>query len=172
MKTNIIPKAKIAIASFFLICGLARAQSAGYHTGIGLRFGSDLGFTVKTQAGKGYFEGIVGTGYRAFMVTGLYEVYFPAFQRNDFHWFVGGGAHFGFFDRWYGYGYYDRHGHYRYDYAYGYGEPTFGIDGIAGLEYKFPSVPIAMSLDIKPFINLYRYDYGFVEGAFSIRYAF
>lgn len=177
MKTILFPRKTASVFALLLCLMLLpvhelRSQSTGYRTGIGLRFGSDIGITAKTTLGGGYIEGILGTGYRAFMLTGLYEKYVPAFHRDDFHWYFGAGAHVGFFDRWYRSGYYDNHGYYHYDYVYGYNEPTFGVDGIVGLEYKFQQLPFAASLDLKPFINLYRYDYGFIEGAFSFRYAF
>jgi hypothetical protein len=107
------------------------------------------------------------------MLTALYERNIPAFGRSDFHFFYGGGGHIGLYDRWYRVGYYDSHGYYHdgYYYAY-YNEPTIGIDGIFGLEYQFPKIPFAASLDLKPFINIYRYDYGYVEGALTIRYTF
>ena len=31
---------------------------------------------------------------------------------------------------------------------------AFGIDGVIGLEYKIPSIPLAFSLDYKPNLNL------------------
>ncbi|HEU4717819.1 MAG TPA: hypothetical protein VFU15_08290 [Bacteroidia bacterium] len=174
MKTGKLTTRKAVICFFFMIIfagmNVLSAQSAGYNSGLGLRFGSDVGITGKTTVGKGYLEGILGSGYRAFMITGLYERYIPAFHRDDFHWYFGGGGHVGFFDRWYAYGYYDRWGYYHGPYLYQYGDPTIGIDGIFGLEYKFQQIPFAASFDLKPFINLYRYDYGFMEGALSFRY--
>ena len=33
---------------------------------------------------------------------------------------------------------------------------ALGIDGIVGIENKIPQIPIAMSLDIKPFMEIFR----------------
>lgn len=168
-----------AAAALVSVGSVMHAQSAGYKTGIGVRLGTDIGITAKTQVGNGYIEGILGSGYRALMLTGLYEKYLPAFGRDDFHWYFGAGAHVGFLGNWYRRGYYYRayydkngvyHEVYYYD-PYYYREPTIGIDGIFGLEYKF-KIPFTASVDLKPFINVYRYDYGFIEGAFSFRYVF
>jgi hypothetical protein len=177
---NYLAACACAIAFCFTVPG--NSQSAGYNTAIGLRLGTDLGVTAKFGVGNGYIEGIVGSGYRALMLTVLYEKYLPAFGREDFHWYFGAGGHIGFLGHWYrrGYyyhGYYDKWGHYHEgpDYYYStdyYREPSIGIDGIFGLEYKFKEIPFTASVDLKPFINIYRYDYGFIEGAFSFRYVF
>ncbi len=148
-------------------------SASGYSHALGFRFGSDLGITYKGSiGGSSYIEGILSTGYRRLMLTALYEKHFPAFHRNDFQWYLGGGGHVGFFNGWYRTGYYDRWGRYHREYVYVNSEPTIGVDGIIGLEYNFHEIPLNVSVDIKPFINFYRYDYGFVEGALSLRYIF
>ena len=149
------------------------SNASTYNNAIGLRFGTDLGITARTGWKNGYLEGILGTGYRAFVITGLFEKSIPAFNTSNFHWYYGAGAHVGMFDRfaYYNY-YYDRYGNYHVDYVYGYVGPTFGIDGIFGLEYKFPDIPFAASLDLKPYLDLYRYGYGYMDGAISFRYVF
>jgi hypothetical protein len=40
---------------------------------IGFRFGSDVGLTLRGNVGKGALEGIIGSGYRPFQFTLLYE---------------------------------------------------------------------------------------------------
>lgn len=160
----------------------ARAQSADitqpgtdlYHSALGVRFGTDLGITYRTQFHNNYFEGILGSGYRGLLITGLYEKFQPAAPKANLYWFYGAGGHIGFFDRphSYNYYYYDRWGNYYVEHVYGYPGPTFGIDGILGLEYKFRKLPFAASIDLKPYLDLFRFGYGYIDGAFTFRYTF
>ena len=170
----------LVTAVFLFIVGSAlplQGQSQPFNKAIGVRLGTDVGITAKTTAGKGYIEGIVGSGYRALMLTILYERYVPAFKTEGFHWYFGAGGHVGFFNRVYGhyhkhgYDHYHNDGIYHYHYYYYHNEPTIGIAGIFGLEYKFREIPFAAAIDLKPFLNVYRLDYG-MDGAFSFRYLF
>lgn len=166
--------AKTALVAILFLSGITvlPAQSAGYNTGIGLRFGPDFGLTIRTGAGSGYFEGIIGSGYRALTITALYERFTPVFNTAGFNIYYGLGGHIGLYDRWGRYGYYDRWGYYHPQYEYVYTGPSFGIDGIFGLEYKFQTIPFALGLDIKPFFDFYRYGYGAIDPGLSFRYTF
>lgn len=53
--------------------------------------------------------------------------------------------------------------------------PIFGLDGLFGLEYQLPELPIMISLTVKPFFEYsisqyYRIDA--TDGAFTLRYRF
>ena len=39
-------------------------------------------------------------------------------------------------------------------YHYHQGGIGLGIDGVIGLEYKIPTIPIAISIDVKPFLEV------------------
>ena len=60
--------------------------------------------------------------------------------------FFGGGAHFGVWDHDYRYNP-ERSGPDR-------DEAIFGFDGIGGVEYIFKNIPLGLSADIKPAVNL------------------
>ena len=128
-------------------------DKVGYKNAIGLRSGETFGLTFK-HFFKEYrvFEGILGAWPNACSFTGLYEKHQTAFKVEGMKWYYGGGGHVSFMnDRTY-YIYNERNGYF-YRYRYG-SNPRIGIDGILGLEYKINPIPFAISLDMKPFIEV------------------
>lgn len=140
---------KILLLSTFLILGITSQAQSGYKTAIGLRAGETSGLTIKHFIGSdAALEGIIGLWSHGFSATLLYEKHM-SLKAEGLNLYYGGGGHVAIetnHNGWYYYKnekYYDRrHGH-----------VGIGIDGVLGLEYKIPSVPIAFSLDIKPFIE-------------------
>lgn len=157
------------IIGFFCLMFTASSHSQDYyHTAVGVRLGLGPGLTVKhflnhTNA----LEGIVSLRWRGFMVTALYEKESVAFNTPGLNWFVGGGAHIGFWGS-----YYDSNPWWDYDNNQD-GYTIIGADFILGMEYTFEYIPLNLSLDWKPAINFIGYT-GFWGDfiAFSIRYAF
>ena len=51
--------------------------------------------------------------------------------------------------------------------------PLIGADAIVGVEYDMPSLPLLLSIDIKPALDLFGSDVGFNwnQGAITLRYA-
>jgi hypothetical protein len=96
---------------------------------------------------------------RGFRITGLYEIHGNFNDAPGLRWYVGPGAHIGFYD------YYNRNNHI--DGTY------FGVDGVLGLDYKFNGAPINMSVDWQPSFEFGDY-VGFVGswGGIAIRYTF
>ena len=143
-----------------------------YKNGIGLRLGTDNGLTYKhffrpTVA----FEGLLTTGYRAFIITGLIEKHIPFATAPNLSFFLGAGAHIG---SWRYVAYY--RGKYYRDRYYlvrddGYAGPSFGLDAILGLEYKF-NAPVSLGFDIKPYFDIVYPGVSFIDGALSVRYTF
>ncbi len=124
-----------------------------YNTAIGLRAGETSGLTFRHFVNKGRaFEGIVGIWPNAFGLTALYEKHARAFNMEGLNWYYGGGGHATFASQrtyyWYRYG-----DHYFYSYRAD-GSMALGFDGILGLEYKIKAIPFAISLDMKPFIDI------------------
>jgi hypothetical protein len=143
------------------IVNLSSAQN--YKTGIGIRGGLYTGLTLKHfVSSNAAFEGLLSTRWRGFDLTGLYEIEAEAFDAKGLSWYYGGGAHIGFYN-----GSHTDWG------IYGTSYTVVGIDGVLGLEYTFPKIPLNIGLDWKPFINLIGYT-GFWPdgGALSIRYVF
>ena len=129
-----------------------KTATTDYNTAIGLRAGQTSGMTIKHFFNdENAFEGIIGVWPYALGITGLYEVHKPAFDTEGMKWYYGGGGHatFGTNRIYYVY----RNGD-RYYYRYSSGNTGLGLDGILGLEYKIKPIPFAVSLDIKPFMEI------------------
>lgn len=152
---------------------------SGYKTAIGIRAGGQSGITIKYFVKSNHaIEGIISTGwmYRSSRLTGLYEFHKPFPDAKGLDWFVGMGGHIGSYPgAYYGYygyyngGYYDKHGNwhptgYRANYM------ALGIDAIFGLEYEFVGLPFTISLDVKPYVDLFGGGGDFLDGAVSFRY--
>jgi hypothetical protein len=137
---------------------LSKAQL--YKSALGIRVGPTNGITFKHFIKKNAAIEAIGTfRYQGIGLTGLYEIHGRAFNSRDFNWLIGGGGHV---------------------YMWGNERPKFldkeqkmimGLDGILGLEAKVRGIPLAISLDWKPTINLINYS-GFWgdEIALSLRY--
>jgi len=152
---------------FFLSAMLATGMfillnAQDYNTGIGFRFGTGNGFTVKHFFNEsGSVEGMLTTKWHGFDITGLYEKHDRAFEADRLRWFYGFGAHIGFYNG---------------DYVE-WGSPgstynVLGIDGIIGLEYSFTEAPINLGIDLKPALNIIGYTGFYADFALSVRYIF
>lgn len=132
-----------------------------YNTGVGARVGFFNGLTVKhfMQEGRA-IEGILATRWNGFIITGLYEYQREFPDVANLEWFVGGGAHVGFWR--------DGTGRFADETV-----SVFGLDLILGVEYTFDEIPFSASLDWKPAFNLVGRTSWWGDGlALSIRYTF
>jgi hypothetical protein len=135
---------KKTILFLALITLVYTANSQDYTTGIGFRFGGPSGISVKHFIkSNDAIEGIIGGAmyhYGGFYLAGLYERHMSIDVKN-LRLYYGGGAHFASWSNYRGY--------------YNNGNASVGVDGIIGLEYVFPDLPINMSLDFKPAYDIY-----------------
>ena len=129
-------KKSILFAGIFTIVSVSlKAQE--YKTAVGIRLGPNSpaitsGFTVKHFLNENNaVEGLVGVG-NGFGIGGLYEWHHPIASVEHLQWFVGAGGYLAFRDS----------------------ETLFGAAGIVGLDYKFSEIPLNISLDWKPELNL------------------
>lgn len=136
------------------------AQSLGrnYKTALGVKVWNGGGISFKTFLVPqkaleliGYFDKY-GT-----RITGLYELHGKIEGAPGLRWYVGPGAHVGF---------------YNYKGYYG-DEAVAGIDGVLGLDYKVNKAPINVSLDWQPSFE-FADSRGFAGGwgGFGVRYTF
>jgi hypothetical protein len=134
-----------------------------YQTGVGGRLGFFSGLTGKHFITKqNAIEGLISFRWEGFIVTGLYEWQKPIKEVDGLDWYIGGGAHIGF---WGGDKYY-----YRSDNA---GHTVVGLDFTIGLEYTFADVPFSIGLDWKPAMNLIGDNHWWGDGVgLNIRYNF
>jgi hypothetical protein len=129
----------------FSLVSIGRTQD--YDTGLGLRVGLYNGLTAKHFLGeKSALEGIISMRWKGIGITGLYELHNSLFNADGLKWYVGGGAHVGFYN-----GDHTEWGTPETKYR------VMGLDGILGLEYSFNSFPISLSIDWKPAFNIVGY---------------
>lgn len=131
--------------------GLAPAvQAQKYHTAAGLRLGkNNYGLTVQQKIfEKTTLEGLGLVGSREVSATVLAERHFGILGPS-LNYYFGAGGHLG-----------------RNKDTGGFG----GFDALAGVEYKVAFVPIVLSLDFKPTLEINSDDWARFPTAFSIRY--
>jgi hypothetical protein len=139
-----------------------------YKTAIGIRGGETSGFTLKHFTGtESAIEGIFGFWPDAFSITGLFEHYVNA-GTDGLYWYYGGGGHVGFNTGGLYYASESRR------YYYHSGETGIGIDGMLGIEYKIPRIPFAISLDLKPYMEITTMNrvYGSIDPGLGVKVAF
>ena len=140
----------IVLASAFFT-----ASAQDYRVAIGVRLSNATptlsnSITVKYNMNqKSAIEGLLSFGSR-FGIGALYEVN-NLTTVQGLNWFFGGGAYIGFEK----------------------GDTYLGPTGIIGLDYKFPNIPLNLSLDWKPELDLIP-AINFVPDAFgfSARFTF
>lgn len=154
---------KVLVLSVVLLCvtmafGQSKStNSSSYKNALGVKVWDGGGITFKhffngsNNAGEliGYFWN------RGMRITGLYEIHGNFADAAGLKWYIGPGAHIGFYNT-------------------KYGDGSFaGIDGVLGLDYKFKGAPINMSLDWQPSFE-FGDNRGFVGswGGLGIRYTF
>ena len=146
-----------------IIMNRADAQSMGttYRTALGVKFYpaaiSIKHFTKPNRAleGLGYFWNY------GFRFTGLYEIHGDINGAPGLKWYVGPGAHIGFWnDDW------------KRRYPSREDGVAIGVDGVLGLDYKIKNAPINLSIDWQPSFNIVGYTYFSSWGGLGIRYTF
>jgi hypothetical protein len=158
------------ILSVLLISKQSNAQINGddYKTAVGLKFGgyedgpSIKYFTTNDIA----LEGIIGFRSQGVVLTGLYEIHQGAFGAAGLKFYYGAGFHIGAE----GAGVYEPFGGQRE--TYNESHILLGVDGVIGLEYKIPSAPIAISLDLDPRAELATGPYFDIAPALGLKYTF
>jgi hypothetical protein len=144
------------IALTFAFAGNAQSMGHTYTNALGVKVLDGGGITFKhfMQDDKA-IEGIMYFWDRGTRITGLYEIYGNIEGAAGLKWYIGPGAHIGFYNTDYGGG------------SFG------GIDGVLGLDYKINNAPINLSLDWQPSFE-FGTGRGFYGGwgGLGVRYTF
>lgn len=142
-----------------LTIGSVQAQSSStnstdYKTALGVKFYPG-GITLKHFMNKNAVEGIAYFNWGGLRITGLYELHYNIEGVPGLQWYVGPGAHLGFYDK--------KH----------YDGVAIGVDGVLGLDYKINNAPLNLSLDWQPSFE-FGDGRGFYGGwgGLAIRYTF
>lgn len=131
-------------------------KGSSYRTALGVKVWDGGGISFKHFVNGNNALELVGYFWSQGMrITGLYEIHGPVSGANGLQWYIGPGAHIGFYNSKNGDG----------NFA--------GIDGVLGLDYKFNGAPINISLDWQPSFE-FGNNRGFVGswGGLGIRYTF
>ena len=156
----------IIVLTAFAQGATAQATGSSYKTALGVKFYPGAGITLKHFVkSNAALEGIGYFWRDGMRITGLYEFHGNISGAPGLKWYVGPGAHIGFWNN----RYWDR----RYP-GVDRGGAVVGIDGVLGLDYKFNGAPINMSIDWQPSFEFGDYGAGFSGnwGGFAIRYTF
>ena len=134
----------------------AQALGNTYKTAVGVKF-YPLGVSLKTFIRSDAALDFIGYFYdRGTRITGLYEYHGKITDAGNLKFYIGPGAHVGLYNK-----------------NFFAGGTSVGIDGVVGLDFKFPSLPIDLSIDWQPSYEFGNYD-GFISnsGGIGIRFTF
>ncbi|OFX68538.1 MAG: hypothetical protein A2X12_01330 [Bacteroidetes bacterium GWE2_29_8] len=155
---------------FFLITLVIinNTYSQDYKSGIGVRAGYSNGISFKSFiSNKNALEFFATNRYGGFALTGMYlfqDQSVNPFDVEDLSFYYGLGAHVG---------YYDKDRYYSFNYIVNDQVFNLGVDCVFGAEYKVPTVPITLSIDVKPFIDFIgNVRFLPLDFGISIRYVF
>lgn len=132
----------IFLISFICIATTTKAQSTGseYRTALGVKIYPGAISVKHFTRDHVALEGLVSFWRYGFRFTGLYEYHDDINGAPGLKWYVGPGAHLGFYNnRWADRLFNDEDN--RLD---------LGIDGVIGLDYKISGAPLNISLDWQP----------------------
>lgn len=149
----------------------AQAQTESGSISLGIRAGDPTGIAGKFFIRDNHaIEGIISFWPYGPALTGLYEIHAQAFSVEGLHWYYGAGAHV----RSYRAAWYKQNLDWYYPSSRYAGGVGVGVDAILGIAYKIAPIPISVSLDFKPTLELATRNRSYfdLESAVSIRYHF
>ncbi|HOO99925.1 MAG TPA: hypothetical protein PK766_10220 [Bacteroidales bacterium] len=156
---------KIRFVLVLLLVVALNVSGQPFKTAAGLRFGFPYGISVKHFLDRDdAIEFVAAANLRGFIISALFENEHETGLEPRLYWYWGLGVHAGVIDAS------------RTPYLYSreeYAGPVIGVDALIGLEYVFRNIPLNLSFDILPSINLGGYTgWNGLNTAISVRYVF
>ena len=150
-------KIKTLFIAVVLLMLTTTISAQNYNTGIGARVGFFNGLTVKHFVSpNNAVEGILNFRWGGAIITGMYEWQNPIPNAPGFDYYLGVGAHVGFFDT------------YKWDHS---ASTIVGADVVVGAEYTFPTAPFTIGIDYKPAFNFIGDSHIWADGlALNLRF--
>lgn len=158
-------KKTVCTALILVVFGfVANAQNTGsdYTTALGVKFYPGAISIKHFNRTNRALEGLMYIYEDGVRFTGLYEIHGDVEGADGLRWYVGPGAHIGFWsDKW-------KNNNPDEDAGV-----AIGVDGVLGLDYKIKGAPINLSLDWQPSFTFIGYTY-FEAGwaGLAVRYTF
>lgn len=155
----------ILLNGSILTVGSVNAQNSGYKTALGVRLSSSNAMINNSISVKHFLndkmaiEGLLSFG-DPLAIGALVELHQPM-TASGLTWYYGGGAYIGFLKK------------VNTTTQKTTTDPNFGAQGVIGLDYKFNNIPLNLSLDWKPELNIVT-DINFEPAAigFTARFTF
>lgn len=147
-------------------------NSSTYKNAIGVRGGETSGITFKHMySNSNAVECILSFWPYTIGVTGLFEKNINM-NAPGLNFYFGAGGHVNMGSA--RYRAYYLHGRGEYVYVKRASELAMGVDGIVGFEYKFKPIPLAISADVKPYLEVssYGYVYSTLDPGIGIKLTF
>ncbi len=154
-------KCLVVAALCVCISHLSAQSSINYDRAIGIKIPVGFAVTYKQFLQDDQnIEGVVTFRDHSFVATGLYEFNWIIPGIDGLCWFAGAGAHIGFRDK-------------NYSKSSNNSKAGLGIDGVIGLDYKVAGLPLNISLDWQPAVDLIGSSgNGAAYGGIGVRYTF
>jgi hypothetical protein len=157
-------KKLLTVLALILTVHFSQAQAVGqeYRTALGVKIYPGA-ITVKHFIRPNVaLEGLASFWNYGFRFTGLYELHQDIRGARGLKWYVGAGAHIGFYNDDWRRRYDDREDD----------DLDIGLDGVLGLDYKIKGVPFNISVDWQPSFTIIEHTDFRSWGGFAIRYTF
>ncbi len=131
---------KVIPLTFIILCiySTSNAQTeSNYKNAIGIRLSSTIAtvsnsISYKHFINKNAIEGLFSFG-DGIAIGAMYQIHKPFGQIENLQWFYGGGAYVGINNTY---------------------NNNLGALGIIGIDYKFKEIPLNLSVDWKPELNI------------------
>lgn len=151
----------ILIALLSSFASYSQATGSTYQTAIGVKIypgAISIKHFIKDDVA---LEGLASFWNYGFRATGLYEFHGDIRDVNGLKWYIGPGAHLGFYDNDWKDRYPDREK-----------GVDLGVDGVLGLDYKIKGAPINLSLDWQPSFTIISHTDFRSWGGLGVRFTF
>lgn len=142
---------RLLLIVFIAGISVSSLHAQDYKLGLGIRLSSASPTLSNSVSAKYFFtessavDALISFGGSRFGIGGLYELHTPLNATEGLKWYYGGGAYVGFQDH----------------------ETYLGPTGVVGLDYKFTNVPLNLSLDWKPELDIIP-RINFIPDAFAL----
>jgi hypothetical protein len=150
-----------------------KTDNISYKNALGIRAGTSSGPVFKHFINESRaYEFILGVWQNAIGFTAVTEKHASA-GLNGVRFYYGAGGHITVESGRYIFKRHDNRNN-GYQYRYGKNGVALGLDAIVGIDWKIPMIPIVLSFDFKPLVEINNYGtfYASIDPGLGIKFAF